>query len=135
MTRTSRQAVISHRRRISGDTLVAVVGVDEDDSRMPPILGQVDLIEDGFISGWACHKGSQDVSLQVKFFVNEVLIGSIFTEGRAQHPLVDRICAGPANIGKDDEDVRNVAFKFQMPRLNEGLYHVHTPISIDAACD
>ncbi len=125
MTRTSRQ-VIDRHTHISGNTLSGVVGVDEDDSIMPPILGQVDLIEDGFISGWACHKVSQEIDLEVKFFVNEVLIGSVFTDGRALHPLVDRICAGPANIGKDGEDVRNIAFKFQMPQLNEGLYQVHT---------
>lgn len=33
------------------------VGVEEDDINMPPILGQVDLIEDGMVVGWACEKG------------------------------------------------------------------------------
>lgn len=97
------------------------VGADEDDYRMPQIIGQIDLIEDGFILGWACEKGNQEMPLEVRFFVNDALAGNVYTSGFAQHPLVDRICAGPANIGEGE---RNVAFKFRLPSLREGLYHV-----------
>ena len=89
---------------------------------MPPILGQVDLIEDGYVKGWICQKGNQGLSLEVKFFVNDILVGNTSGEGRAAHSLVDRICAGPANIGTSEE--RNVAFAFKLPTLNEGLYNV-----------
>lgn len=109
-------------------TLVNVVGADEDDLNMPPIIGQIDLIEDGYISGWACEKGIQQKALQVKIFINDALMGSVTTRGRALHPLVDRICAGPANIGTDGENIRNVAFKYRLPQLKEGLYTARTKI-------
>jgi len=34
---------------------------------MPPILGQVDLIEDGMVIGWACEKGDPYKAHEVIF--------------------------------------------------------------------
>ncbi len=60
--------------------------------------------------------------------LNKVLTGNTLADGRGLRPLVDRMCAGPTDIGKDGEDARNVAFAFQTPQLNEELYQVHARI-------
>lgn len=44
-----------------------LVGAEEDDIDMPAILGRIDLIEDGIVSGWACEKGDPSKPHQVHF--------------------------------------------------------------------
>lgn len=67
----------------------------------------------------------------MKFFVNEAFVGDVRTAGIGAHSLVNRICAGPANIGSDGEQTTNVAFKFKLPSLKEGIYRlkafIYTP--------
>lgn len=67
------------------DPHVTTLGNEEVNEDAPPIIGQLDMVEDGYVIGWACEKGQiskkHRVNLKfLKFNIFKILknLGNIF---------------------------------------------------------
>ncbi|CAD7700436.1 unnamed protein product [Ostreobium quekettii] len=97
---------------------------DDGEGREAPLLGQLDGVRDGYVYGWACQRAKVSTALKVVLYINDVQVGMVHADKPAPHSIVNRICTGPVSVEMHLQPARNVAFRFKMPRLPDGLYQL-----------
>ncbi|KAK9842850.1 hypothetical protein WJX74_003372 [Apatococcus lobatus] len=92
------------------------------------LLGQIDGVESGQISGWACLRGSRNAApLQVMVYVDGFLVGEVAAKGDTPHHIIHRLCDLDMNLENEMEQPtpqQGVGFALKLPELRSGRHEI-----------
>ncbi|KAK9842558.1 hypothetical protein WJX81_006050 [Elliptochloris bilobata] len=90
------------------------------------LLGQIDGVEGGEITGWACKRGYMGAPLQVAVYVDGVRVGVAPASGETPHHIIHRLCEldlARSELEQPPQQV-GVGFRLRLPDLQQGRHEV-----------
>lgn len=113
---------------LTGPKIESDLPTQEWDERL---LGQIDSVEAGTVSGWACLRGQLEKPLQVVLYVDGVRIGEAAASGDTPHHIIHRLCEIDMDMAGDMQQPaqQGVGFTLKLPELQQGRHEIRAFVS------
>ncbi|KAK9817855.1 hypothetical protein WJX72_003172 [[Myrmecia] bisecta] len=109
---------------LEGKALTASLPTQQFDDKL---LGQIDGVEAGQVTGWACVRGQLGSPLQVEVYVDGIQVGQSFASLETPHHIIHRLCELDLSVTTELEQPplqQGVGFRLKLPDLNQGRHEV-----------
>ncbi|CAL5227666.1 g10673 [Coccomyxa viridis] len=90
------------------------------------LLGQVDGVESGEVTGWACLRGYLARPLQVVVYVDGTRVGEALASEETPHHIIHRLCELDLAVSdlQQPPQQKGVGFRMKLPSLMQGKHEI-----------
>ncbi|CAL8462361.1 g1894 [Coccomyxa elongata] len=90
------------------------------------LLGQIDGVDSGEVTGWACLRGYMAKPLEVVVYIDGVRVGEALALEETPHHIIHRLCELDLAVSELEQPPRQkgVGFRLKLPTLTEGKHEV-----------